>query len=595
MTNQENNISELESLKIKMSELKAELLLLEIEKEKRADELVIANKELLFQNSEKEKRAAELVIANKELLFQNSEKEKRAAELVIANKELLFQNSEKEKRAAELVIANKELLFQNSEKEKRAAELFLEKQLFEKTLISIGDGLISINADKNIVFMNKIAETLTGWTKEEASGKSIYSVFNIMSEYTRKPDEDIIEKVFDTKTIHNLANHTILITKEGKENLIEDSAAPIFDKDNNITGVVVVFRDYSEKWKRLKQIEYLNFHDDLTGLFNRRFFEEELLRLDVPRNLPISIIMADINGLKLINDSFGHLVGDEMLRKTASCLKEVCRGDEIIARLGGDEFGIILPQYNETQAEFIINRIKDSLKKERVYKFELSVSFGFGCKTKPEKSIQVALKESEDYMYRHKLFESSSMRSKTVELISQTLFEKNGRELLHSKRVSRLCELFALKLGFDMDHVEFLKTTGLMHDIGKIAIEETVLNKKGKLTLDEYNEIKKHPEIGYRILCSVSEFSEAAIHVLQHHEKWDGTGYPQGLIGKEISLDARIITLSDAYDAMTRSRTYREVLTKDQAIVEIRKYLGTQFDPELGSVFIELISESTDI
>jgi diguanylate cyclase len=595
MAKQDNIYSELESLKQKMSELKAELLLLEIERERRAEESVIANKELLFQNSEKEKRAAELVIANKELLFQNSEKEKRAAELVIANKELLFQNSEKEKRAAELVIANKELLFQNSEKEKRAAELYLGKQLFEKTLISIGDGVISIDTDKNIVFMNRIAENLTGWPKEEAAGKSIYSVFNIMSEYTRKRDEDIIDKVFVTKTIQNLSNHTILTIKEGKENLIEDSAAPILDENNNLTGVVVVFRDYSEKWQRLKQIEYLNFHDDLTGLYNRRFFEEELRRLDIPRNLPISIIMADINGLKLINDSFGHLVGDEMLQKTASCLKEVCREDEIIARLGGDEFVVILPKCNESQAELVISRIKDSLKKESIYKLELSVSFGYRCKLKPENSIQNILKESEDYMYRNKLFESSSMRNKTVELISKTLFEKNGRELLHSKRVSRLCELFAVKMGFDEDHVAFLKTTGLMHDIGKIAIEEDILNKIGKLTSTEYNEIKKHPEIGYRILCSVSEFSEVAIHVLQHHEKWDGSGYPQGLKGEEISIDARILALSDAYDAMTMSRTYRKVLTKDEAIVEIERCLETQFDPILGRVFIELLSENTDI
>jgi diguanylate cyclase len=553
MAKQDNIYSELESLKQKMSELKAELLLLEIERERRAEESVIANKELLFQNSEKEKRAAELVIANKELLFQNSEKEKRAA------------------------------------------ELYLGKQLFEKTLISIGDGVISIDTDKNIVFMNRIAENLTGWPKEEAAGKSIYSVFNIMSEYTRKRDEDIIDKVFVTKTIQNLSNHTILTIKEGKENLIEDSAAPILDENNNLTGVVVVFRDYSEKWQRLKQIEYLNFHDDLTGLYNRRFFEEELRRLDIPRNLPISIIMADINGLKLINDSFGHLVGDEMLQKTASCLKEVCREDEIIARLGGDEFVVILPKCNESQAELVISRIKDSLKKESIYKLELSVSFGYRCKLKPENSIQNILKESEDYMYRNKLFESSSMRNKTVELISKTLFEKNGRELLHSKRVSRLCELFAVKMGFDEDHVAFLKTTGLMHDIGKIAIEEDILNKIGKLTSTEYNEIKKHPEIGYRILCSVSEFSEVAIHVLQHHEKWDGSGYPQGLKGEEISIDARILALSDAYDAMTMSRTYRKVLTKDEAIVEIERCLETQFDPILGRVFIELLSENTDI
>ena len=573
------------------------------EKEKRAAELLIANKELAFQNEEKEKRSAELLIANKELDFQNNEKEKRAAELLLANKELAFRNEEKEKRAAELLVANKELAYQSEEKEKRALELlvlkdellYFEHQMFEKTLISIGDGVISIDKDRNIVFLNTVAEKLTGWLKDEAIGQSVYIVFNIINEHTRSRNEDIIEKVISSKTIRNLANHTILIAKNGSEKLIEDSAAPIFGKDNLISGVVIVFRDYTEKWEKLKKIEYINFHDDLTGLYNRRFFEEELLRLDTNRNLPLSIIMGDVNGLKLINDSFGHKVGDELLITCADAIKSACREDEIIARLGGDEFVIIISKTSDAQIEGIIDRIKSNLLNYRVSGLPVSVSFGFGTKISNEQDIHRILRESEDYMYRSKLFESLSMRSKTVEIISKTLFEKNDRELLHSKRVSKLCELLALKMGYDEDHIAFLKTTGLMHDIGKIAIEEIILNKAGKLTVNEYNEIKKHPEIGYRILSSVSEFSEAAIHVLQHHEKWDGTGYPKGLKGEEISVDARIIALADVYDAITSYRTYRNALSKDDAIVEIKSCLGTQFDPEIGSIFIELLFENTDI
>jgi len=392
-----------------------------------------------------------------------------------------------------------------------------------------------------------------------------------------------------------LANHTILITKDGSEILIEDSAAPILNKNHSIAGVVIVFRDYSEKWERLKKIEYMNFHDDLTGLFNRRFFEEELLRLDTSRNLPIAIIMGDINGLKLINDSFGHNTGDELLKASAKAIKIACREDEIIARIGGDEFAIILPKSSSVQVESVINRIKSSLMNFKVSGIDVSVSFGFGIKYLVEQNIQQIQKESEDYMYRHKLFERSSIRSNTVEIISKTLFEKNGRELLHSKRVSNLCELLAIKMGYDVDHVALLKTTGLMHDIGKIAIEESILNKSGKLTENEYNEIKKHPEIGFRILRSVNEFSEAAVHVLQHHEKWDGTGYPQGLKGEEISIDARLIALADAYDAITSYRTYREILSKDEASKEICRCLGTQFDPAIGNVFIELLKENSDI
>jgi len=545
-------------------------------------ELLAANRELAFQNEEKEKRAAELDIANKELAFQNEEKEKRAAELIEANKELIYQNDEKVKRAEELMTLKDELLY-------------FEHQIFEKTLISIGDGVISIDNNRNITFMNTVAEKLTEWFQDEAIGQPIYKVFNIMNEYTRTRNDDIVDKVIKSKTIHNLANHTILITKNGTEKLIEDSAAPILGRDNSITGVVIVFRDYTEKWERLKKIEYLNFHDDQTGLYNRRFFEEELLRHDTSRNLPLSIIMGDVNGLKLVNDSFGHQVGDELLIACANAIKNACRKDEIIARIGGDEFAIIISNSSPDQIEGIIERIKNNLVKYSVSGLNVSVSFGFETKTSTEQDIQYVLRESENHMYRHKLFESSSMRSKTVEIISKTLFEKNGRELLHSKRVSKLCELLAVKMGYDKDHIAFLKTTGLMHDIGKIAIEESILNKTGKLTANEYNEIKKHPEIGYRILSSVSEFSEAANHVLQHHEKWDGSGYPKGLKGEKISVDARIIALADSYDAITSYRTYRDALCKADAIVEIRKCLGTQFDPEIGNLFIEMLTENPEI
>lgn len=311
---------------------------------------------------------------------------------------------------------NNKLSHLSKENEKRIemiaeinTNLFFERQLFEKTLISIGDGVIATDSNKNVSFMNKIAETLSGWKMVDALGKPIYSVFNIISEYTRNNNDDIISKVITTKSIHNLANHTILITRDGQEKLIEDSAAPIIDIENNVVGVVIVFRDYSEKWERLKQIQYINFHDDLTGLYNRRFFEAELSRLDVIRNYPMSIIMGDVNGLKLINDSFGHFLRDELLIKTANSLKEGCREDEIIARLGGDEFALILPNCSKVQTEMVLQRIKNSLSNQTINSMELSVSFGYATKYNVDQNIKDILRESENSMYSHKLYESSSM------------------------------------------------------------------------------------------------------------------------------------------------------------------------------------------
>ena len=292
--------------------------------------------------------------------------------------------------------------------------------------------------------------------------------------------------------------------------------------------------------------------------------------------------------MNLINDSFGHTKGDEFLQKAANAMKNGCRADDIIARLGGDEFVAILPNTNTAEAEVIINRIRANLLEDKLNNLPISVSFGHGTKEDIDQNIQEIFKTAEDDMYKQKLYESSSMRSRTVDLIMNTLYEKNIREMLHSKRVAEYCEALAIKMNFDNENINKIRLAGLMHDIGKIAIDEGILNKVEKVTQIEFNEIKRHSEIGYRILNSVYEFSEIAAFVLDHHERWDGQGYPKGLRGEQISIQGRMICVADAFDAMTRERTYKEKLSLTQAIDEIRRCAGTQFDPEITENFIEV-------
>jgi putative nucleotidyltransferase with HDIG domain len=170
-----------------------------------------------------------------------------------------------------------------------------------------------------------------------------------------------------------------------------------------------------------------------------------------------------------------------------------------------------------------------------------------------------------------------------------TLYEKNMREMLHSKRVGESCEALAVKMHFDNGDTNKIRLAGLMHDIGKIAIDEGILNKAGKFTKKEFDEIKRHSGIGYRILSSVNEFSDIANFVLEHHERWDGQGYPKGLKGDEISIQGRMICIADAFDAMTSERTYKERLSVMEAIDEIRMCAGIQFDPDITENFIEVV------
>jgi len=476
-----------------------------------------------------------------------------------------------------------------SERRRLETALANERKLLETTLASIGDGVISTDNRGRIVYFNRVAEIFTGWTQEAAKGKLLDEVLNTVNAATREKNENRVEKLLQGEKIHQLVSHAILIAKNGIERPIEDKVAIIVQENGKILGAVLVIRDFSEQKKKQDKIEFLSYHDQLTGLYNRRFYLEELKRLDTGRNLPITIVMADVNGLKLINDSLGHAMGDKLLKKVAEVIIKGCRDDDIIARLGGDEFVIVLPKTDAQEATQIIKRIKELSLKEKVGFIDISISFGYETKHNKEENIQEVFKKAEDYMYKKKLFESPSMRGKTIKTIITTLQEKSKKEEQHARRVSLLCESMGEALGMGEYEIKKIKSAGLLHDIGKIVIDEKTLNKPGKLTDDEWKEMRRHPKIGCNILKMVSDMSEIAEYVLAHHERWDGTGYPKGLKENEIPFVSRILTISDAYDDMTSGRNYRSVLSDEAALEELRKNAGIQFDPELVNVFIEKV------
>ena len=469
--------------------------------------------------------------------------------------------------------------------------LYNEKEQFRTTLLSVGDGVIATDAQGNVTVLNAVAEELTGWRQADASGKPLDEVFNIINEFTGDKMDNPVSKVLSSGEVFELSNHTLLLAPDGTGRYIEDSAAPIKNAQGNITGVVLVFRDVTDKKTKQQEIEFLSFHDQLTGLHNRRYYEQEVQRLDEEKYYPITLVMADVNGLKLTNDAFGHDAGDLLLQRIAEILKRECRSRDIVARIGGDEFVLLLPQTDAKNAETIIARINAAIAREKIDNLVLSISIGYAVKDDAAVGMNEIFMIAEDAMYRNKLSDSSSMRSKTIDLIMNSLFAKNEREMFHSERVGEICEAIAKEMGFAQVEVDQIRLAGLMHDIGKIGISEEVLNKQGKLKSHEWNEIERHSEIGYRILGSVNEFSKIADYILEHHERVDGKGYPRGLSDLEISLQAKIIAVADAYDAMMTDRPYRKALTKEQAIEQIKKYSGTQFDRNVAEIFVEMVLE----
>jgi diguanylate cyclase (GGDEF)-like protein/putative nucleotidyltransferase with HDIG domain len=463
-------------------------------------------------------------------------------------------------------------------------QLSHNRTLYLNSIInSINDILITID-DKGIVNYYNQSATNEFFQSYDVLGSDFKEAMEPISLYNLNEGKNANFLEFNVNTNHYsyespFQNKTIYLTQQ---------MFPIMQNDITI-GAVYVFHDVTHQYLKEQELTYISFHDHLTKLYNRRFFEVELSRLDVVRNLPLTLIMIDVNGLKLINDSFGHDVGDQLLIAVASSIKEASRKSEICSRIGGDEFVILLPKTSKQNAISLVKRIQKVASTKNINGIDISFAVGIGVKTKEDQNITQVFKVMEDDLYRNKLSESNSVRSKTIDLILTTLYEKNNREMNHSKRVSEFCEMFAKALKYDDDQIKKIKLAGLMHDIGKIAIEETILNKKEKLNEAELKKIKQHSDIGYRILSSLNEFNEIAEYVYQHHERWDGTGYPNKLKGEEISYEARILSIADSFDAMTGMRTYRASLTKEEAINELIRCKNTQFDPKLVDFFINKV------
>lgn len=485
------------------------------------------------------------------------------------------------------VVVGKLLLFQQerNENHKRISEA--EKKfhsIFDQAKIGIGYA----NLSGKFIDMNQMFSDMLGYTRDELKQKGMMDLIdqkiepNDMDLMTKLRQGEIPDFTIDKQLIRK--DRSLLWTNL-TISLVE------FEKDQE-SHIMCAIVDIDERKKANELMIYLTTHDQQTDMFNRVYFEEKLLELDVSDNYPISIILINVNGLKLINDAYGSKTGDILLNKVSRILKQTCIDCNLIARISGNEFALVK---SETSMEWVnenIQSLRKAFLNENIEHIQLSVSIGYAIKEQQHEDIFDTFKLAKDRLNKENLTDKTSMASRTIDIIMNSLFEKNSREMLHSKRVSQLCEFIAIHLHLDETEVNKIKIAGLMHDIGKIGINDHILNKVGKLTEDEWEAVKRHSEIGYRILSSANEFSEIADYILSHHERWDGKGYPRGLKGEESHTYSRIITIADSFDAMTSQRTYRKALSIREAIEEIRNNSGTQFDPHIAQVFIDGLLET---
>ncbi len=351
---------------------------------------------------------------------------------------------------------------------------------------------------------------------------------------------------------------------------------------------VGISRDITVRKSSERKILYINQHDPLTDLYNRRHYNEQLSLLNTADNMPLSLVLIDVNGMKLMNDAFGHMVGDKLLTGFAQVLKSSLRASDIAARIGGDEFVLLLPRTDAKAAERVVRRIKAALIDKAVEDIAITASFGLATKHLVEEDFGGIYRMAEDNMYREKLSTNRQLKADLLQQILDNLYRKSQVERRHSEAVSRLCMAIGREFRMSVDDIEKLGATGLYHDIGKVALDEGILNKPETLDPGERMEIKRHPEISYQILRSFAGMGEIADCVLMHHRRVDGTGYPEAADG-DLPFEARILAVAEAYDMMTGKYPFGPAFTAEQAIQELERNAGSQFDAKVVRVFIDRV------
>lgn len=481
------------------------------------------------------------------------------------------------------IIAVTGIIHDISEFKQYEEDNIYQKKLVETIINSIPD--IVFYKDKEGKYVggnNAFFEGFYEKDKSDVIGKTDVELSEDknLAEYLIKKDKEVI----DSKK--NIYSKLKIRNSKNEVTYFESIKTPVINEKNEVVGVS---RDITKRKELENMLRQMSYTDKLTGLFNRAYFEEQIKILNNEKFYPLSMIIGDANGLKKLNDTRGHLEGDKLIIKISEILKNSCNERDLIFRWGGDEFIILMPNTNSICAQSTYNTILENCKKASNYAMKISIALGISTKVDNKLSIEDLIKEAEDTMYQEKLLSKESRKNYIMKSLQKTLEEKSLETRDHTGRTVEYAYKIGKRLNLNSKQIRELKVLAYLHDIGKIGVCESIIEKPGPLTQEEYNLIKNHSEKGFRIANCTPDLSHVAYGILTHHERYDGNGYPLGLKGEEIPLLSRIISVVDAFDAMTSDRAYRKAMSKSQAIEELRKNSGTQFDSKIVDVFIEEI------
>ncbi|SDD96465.1 bifunctional diguanylate cyclase/phosphohydrolase [Sporomusa acidovorans] len=367
----------------------------------------------------------------------------------------------------------------------------------------------------------------------------------------------------------------------------------------NTIIIVLILKHYNQEHEKAKcylaesrqaqeNLVYFSYHDALTGVYNRAYFEREVTCIE-QKEEGIGIFVVDIDRLKFINDTLGHEQGDATLIHATRVLQASFGENSIIARIGGDEFAVIVRGVARNDMEVIYRRIRKNIRVENektaevIIPLEMSVGYAYSLDAnRPQRDL---LREADNKMYREKLYRQSATEGSIIQTLKKMLLARDYDTGIHGERLHNMIANFARKAGIPGSAIADIQLFAEFHDVGKVGIPDHILHKPGPLTREEREQIQRHCEIGYRIAQTSTDLLPIADWILKHHEWWDGRGYPLGIKGEAIPLECRIVAIADAYDAMISDRPYRQAVGHAEAIEELKRYAGTQFDPALVHIF----------
>jgi len=493
---------------------------------------------------------------------------------------------EKEEIIEKLSVYHEELRFQNDELNQTNLRLSSSLELYHELFHELPIPIIIIDQSGFILEVNTVGKEFLNLERPTGSFNTIvrWESQDKYYLYLRKIEKEPLKRHIEKLDLE-ISDVTYHVSVYGN-----------VERGNRNGNIRLVIIDETSRIEIERKILYLSNHDQLTGLYNRRFYEKHIYDIKLKNKKTVGVAYLDLDNLKLINDAFGHKEGDEVLIQFAKTVKNLLDESDVFCRIGGDEFVLFIERVGYRKITTVLSNVEEQIRSITRNELEVTVSMGTAIKVSIDEDIEDTIRYAEENMYQNKIYASKNGKLKIVGSILSALYGKYPTEEEHSQRVSELMTLFASAMGFETSDLVRYRSAGLLHDIGKIGINFNTLQAKRKLTKDEFEEIKRHPEIGYKILISSRTeplISEAA---LMHHERIDGKGYPRGVKGDAISQVARMLAICDSFDAMISKREYKPKFTINRSIEELVKCSGTQFDENLVTIFIEkVIPKTVDI